>query len=90
MRRKVVMAIGLLLLLAGLLGFLASAVALATADEMADIQTPEGVELRLAPDDPKVAERKRQAEVVLFGSFLCGGGGVVLVAIGIWLGSKAR
>lgn len=89
MARRLVFAFGVLLLLAGILGFLASAVALATADDPPGIQpSRQGVELTLSPDDPLVIERRIQAEMVLFGSLLCGGIGFVLTGVTVWLGRR--
>ena len=85
MTRRLLIGLGILLLLAGILGFLASAVVLATADEIPEIKPPDGVTISLPEDDPRVVERKRQAELVLFGSFLGGGLGVVLLGTGYWL-----
>ena len=90
MARTSALVVGALLVLAGILGFLASSVALATASKVPDIKTPKGVELTLPPDNPDVVERQRQAESVLFGSLLCGGCGVVIIGIGLWLGKKAK
>ena len=85
MTRKLLMGLGVLFLLAGILGFLASAVALANADEVPEVRPPDGVTITLPEDAPRVVERKRQAELVLFGSLLSGGCGVVLLGTGIWL-----
>ena len=90
MFRKLLLVVGVLLLLAGGLGFLASSVALSTANQVPDVKTPKGVEITLPPDDPVVAERKRQAETVLFGSLLCGGCGIVLTGIGLLSRRKAQ
>jgi len=85
MPRKLLLGLGILFLLAGILGFLASAVALATADEVPEIKPPDGVTITLPENDPRTVERKRQAELVLLGSSLSGGGGVVLLGVWFWL-----
>ena len=90
MKANIMLVAGVVLLLAGVLGFLASAVALASVDEVPGVQTPEGITLTLDPDDRRVAERKSQAEMVLFGSFLCGGVGVFLVGTAVWIKRRTR
>ena len=88
MFKRVVLIAGVLLLFAGMLGFLASSVGLATANSAPDVKTPKGVEITLAADDPVVRERQRQAEAFLFGSLLCGACGMVLTGMGVWLRKK--
>lgn len=88
MARKLMLFVGVLLLLAGAVGFLAAAVALADADKVPEIKNPKGVEITLPPDDPVVLERKHQAETVLFGSLLCGGVGLVVIIVCVWVGKR--
>ena len=90
MKANVFLVAGVVLLLTGVLGFLASAVALASVDEVTGVKTSEGTTLTLKPDDPRVAERKGQAETVLFGSLVCGGGGVFLIGTGVWMKRRTR
>ena len=90
MKANIVIAVGVVLLLLGVLGFLGSAVALASVDEVPNVATPEGATLTLAPDDPQVAVRKSQAETVLFASLLCGGVGVGTLGTGVWLKKRNR
>ncbi len=90
MKWKIAVILGIVLMLAGLFGFLMASVALAKADEIPDnIQAPEGIELRLSPDNAQVRRQRQQAETVLFGSFLVGGLGTILVGTGAWMRKKA-
>lgn len=88
MKHKILIALGVLLILAGGAGFLASSVALATADQATELNAPDGIELRLSREDPLVQKRKRQGESVLFGSLLSGMIGSLLVGTGWWLSRK--
>ena len=90
MKSNLVLVAGVVLLLTGVLGFLASAVALASVDEVPNVKTPEGTTLTLNPDNPRVAERKGQAETVLLGSLVCGGSGVFLIGVGVWMKRRTR
>ena len=90
MKFNLVIIIGVVLSLAGILGFLASAVALSSVDEISGVKTPEGTELTLDPDDPLVAKRKSQAETVLFGSLLSGVVGLLFIGTGILKKMRSR
>ncbi len=90
MKPRFVIIIGMILLLAGVAGFLVSSVALATADTPEGVQMPEGMELKMAPDDPRVKQQEEQATTVLFGSLLCGVCGLLVVGTGWWMKKNAR
>ena len=90
MKANAMLVAGIVLLLIGVLGFRASAVALASIDEVVGVKTPEGTTLKLNPDDPRVAERKSQAETVLFGSLVCSGGGAFLIGTSVWMKRRTR
>jgi len=90
MKWKLTLIIGVVLLPAGIVGFLMASVGLATADKMPrGIRAPEGVELRLPPDDVSVRRQRRQAETVLLGSGLVGGCGIILTGAGWWMRRKS-
>jgi hypothetical protein len=80
---RILLATGLVLLLGGLLGFLAASVALARAQDPPALATELPGRLELDPEDPLVQTRRRQAESVLFGSLLAAlaGAGTVFVAL---------
>ena len=84
------LSVGAILLFAGVVGFLASAVALADADKLPEIEAPQGITITMLPDEPIVEQRKRQAEGILFASLLGGGVGIFLIVAGVWMRKKAR
>ena len=88
MTYKLVLIIGGVLMLSGLLGFLAAAVALNNSNKFPGIKSPNGAEITISDDDPIVLERKKQAEFVLFGSLLIGGIGLCMVVGGIYKGKR--
>lgn len=88
MTYKLILIIGGALMLSGLLGFLAAAVALDNANKLAEIKSPKGTQIIIPGDDPIVLERKKQAEIVLFGSLLIGGIGGCMVVGGIYKGKR--
>ena len=89
-KKKILIGLGVVLLVIGLFGLLVASVALARADEVPNVRTSEGVELKLPPDDPRVIQEKSRAEMVLLGSLLISGTGIVCLGSGWWLGRKAR
>ena len=77
--------VGCLFLLAGILGFLASSVMLSSTDEVIGVMSSGPAELKLPEDDPRVAIRQSQAEMVLFGSCIVAAVGIVSLVLGFKL-----
>lgn len=87
MSPKIVIAIGVALLLVGVVGFLFGSVGLVTADRVSGIEPPTGLEvqddwLTLPPDHPEVSRRKNQAEGVVSASLVGGLLGVLFIVVG--------
>lgn len=82
MKKKVLFIVGSILLLLGILGFLASSVQLASANKAVNISAGEGIEVTLPDDDVTVVQRKNQAESVLFPSLFLGVFGCVFIVLG--------
>ena len=74
-----IVAVGLLIL--GVIGFLFASIGLASADKVTDIQAPAGMQIVLSPDDPQVKARHHQAEMILMGSLVVGGCGVLALGL---------
>ena len=90
MRFKLLIGTGCLLILAGLIGFLASSVALAGVRDVPGVARTDAGRLELSPDNPLVAQRQSQAERVLLGSLLTGASGILFLGGGLWVRKHAR
>lgn len=84
MKKKNLLIVGVILLLLGVIGFLASSVALASANRAQTISAGDGVEVTLPNDDPAVVQRRKQAESILFPSLFLGILGGVCLVWGLW------
>lgn len=89
MPRRIIITVGVVMLLAGILGFVVASVGLANADRV-DIVSPADTQLRRAEDDPLYIEKKQQAEVVLFGSLIVGFIGLLTLAAGLRLPDRSN